>query len=157
MLWRSGRLACPKIRAQPGTSWRNRYEGGTVQASTCPKMTRVRGRLADLAQSFPRHSIRPRKPDLMTSAKPAARAAPPPLPPALDKTFKIGLVLQGLDEVLELARGILLLFLSPHAIEHLARLLTAHELSEDPHDLIARYLLHTTAHLSHGTTIFGAI
>jgi uncharacterized membrane protein len=35
--------------------------------------------------------------------------------------------------------------------------LTAHELSEDPHDLIARYLLHTTAHLSHGTTLFGAI
>jgi hypothetical protein len=35
--------------------------------------------------------------------------------------------------------------------------LTAHELSEDPHDLIARYLLHTTAHLSHGTTVFGAI
>src|SRR5216684_4932490 len=32
-----------------------------------------------------------------------------------------------------------------------------HELSEDPHDLIARYLLHTTAHLSHGTTVFGAI
>jgi len=80
-----------------------------------------------------------------------------PLSPALDKTFKIGLVLKGLDGVLEVVGGILLLFLSPDAIEHLVRMLTAHELSEDPHDLVARYLLHTTAHLNHGTTLFGAI
>jgi uncharacterized membrane protein len=79
------------------------------------------------------------------------------LSPALDTTFKIGLVLKGLDGVLEVAGGILLLFLSPQAIQHVVRALTAHELSEDPHDLIARYLLHTTAHLSHGTTLFGAI
>jgi uncharacterized membrane protein len=80
-----------------------------------------------------------------------------PLSPALDRTFKIGLVLKGLDGVLEVIGGILLLFLSPQAIQHLVRGLTAHELSEDPHDLIARYLLHTTAHLHHGTTLFGAI
>jgi uncharacterized membrane protein len=80
-----------------------------------------------------------------------------PLSPALDKTFKVGLVLKGLDGVLEVVGGILLLFLSPTAIEHLVRVLTAHELSEDPHDLVARYLLHTTAHLNHGTTLFGAI
>jgi uncharacterized membrane protein len=35
--------------------------------------------------------------------------------------------------------------------------LTAHELSEDPHDLFARSLLHTATHLTHGTTLFGAI
>jgi uncharacterized membrane protein len=87
----------------------------------------------------------------------AADTPAKPLPPALDKTFKIGLVLKGLDGILEIAGGILLLLLSPHAIDHLARALTAHELSEDPHDLIARYLLHTTAHLNHGTTVFGAI
>src|SRR5215471_18137982 len=80
-----------------------------------------------------------------------------PLSPALDKTFKIGLVLKGLDGVLEVVGGILLLFLSPTAIEHLVRMLTAHELSEDPHDVVARYLLHTTAHLNHGTTLFGAV
>jgi len=86
-------------------------------------------------------------------------AGPPAKPqsPALDTTFKIGLVLKGLDGILEVIGGILLLFLSPDAIQHLVRMLTAHELSEDPHDLIARYLLHTTAHLSHGTTLFGAI
>src|SRR5215472_743775 len=93
----------------------------------------------------------------MTASKPAADASARPLSPALDKTFKIGLVLKGLDGILEVAGGILLLFLSPHAIEHIARTLTAHELSEDPHDLIARYLLHSTSHLSSGITIFGAI
>jgi len=37
------------------------------------------------------------------------------------------------------------------------RALTAHELGQDPHDRIANYILHTTAHLSSGTTLFGAI
>jgi uncharacterized membrane protein len=94
-----------------------------------------------------------------TPAEPpsAADTLAKPLSPALDKTFKIGLVLKGLDGVLEVIGGILLLFLTPAAIQHLVRVLTAHELSEDPHDLIARYLLHTTAHLHHGTTLFGAI
>jgi uncharacterized membrane protein len=85
-----------------------------------------------------------------TSAEPPA----PPVSPALDKTFKIGLVLKGLDGILEIAGGILLLFLGPHAIEHIARTLTAHELSEDPHDLIARYILHTASHLTTSTTLF---
>ena len=88
-----------------------------------------------------------------TSAAPPAR----PLSRALDTTFKIGLVLKGLDGILEIVGGILLLFLSPQAIEHIARTLTAHELSEDPHDLIARYLLHTASHLTTSTTLFGAI
>ena len=86
-----------------------------------------------------------------------AEDTPKPLSPALDKTFKIGLVLKGLDGILEVIGGILLLFVSPDTINHLVRVFTAHELSEDPHDLIANYLLHTTAHLGRGTTIFGAI
>jgi len=93
----------------------------------------------------------------MTTTRTPAHGAAKPLSPALDTTFKIGLVLKGLDGILEVAGGILLLFLSPQAIQHLARMLTAHELSEDPHDLIARYLLHTTAHLNTAITIFGAI
>jgi uncharacterized membrane protein len=93
------------------------------------------------------------------TAKPATAASPPaePLSPGLDRTFRVGLVLKGLDGVLEVIGGILLLFVSPSAIQQLVRVLTAHELSEDPHDLVARYLLHTTAHLHHGTTLFGAI
>ena len=97
------------------------------------------------------------RPGPRTTAQAPDHGAAKPLSPALNTTFKIGLVLKGLDGILEVAGGILLLFLSPLAIEHVVRALTAHELSEDPHDLVARYLLHTTAHLSHGTTLFGAI
>src|SRR5215472_15155569 len=93
----------------------------------------------------------------MTTPTTSTSAPGKPLSPALDTTFKIGLVLKGLDGILEVAGGILLLFLSPHAIQHLVRALTAHELGEDPHDLIARYLLHSTAHLNTSITIFGAI
>ncbi len=87
------------------------------------------------------------------SASPQGR----PLSPALDKTFKIGLVLKGLDGILEVAGGLLLLFLSPQAIERIARTLTAHELSEDPHDFIASHVLHTTSHLTTSMTLYGAI
>ena len=80
-----------------------------------------------------------------------------PLPKGWHRTFEVGLVLKGLDGVLEVIGGVLLLVLSPQAIAHLARVLTAHELSEDPHDLFARYLLHTTGHLTTSTTLFGAI
>jgi uncharacterized membrane protein len=65
----------------------------------------------------------------MTASQPAASTSARPLSPALDKTFKIGLVLKGLDGILEVVGGLLLLFLSPAAIEHIVRTLTAHELS----------------------------
>ena len=93
----------------------------------------------------------------MTTSQAPSGAPARPLSPALDKTFKIGLVLKGLDGVLEIAGGMLLLFLSPHAIEHLIRALTAHELSEDPHDFIATHLLHSAGHLTASATLFGAI
>jgi uncharacterized membrane protein len=93
----------------------------------------------------------------MATSRTSARTPAAQLSPALDKTFKIGLVLKGLDGILEVAGGILLLFLSPHAIEHLARMLTAHELTQDPHDFIARHILHTASHLTTSTTLFGAI
>jgi uncharacterized membrane protein len=100
----------------------------------------------------------PRNPAHVTPEAGRARGgAAAPLSPALDKTFKIGLVLKGLDGILEVIGGVVLLFLSPHAIQHAVRALTAHELSEDPHNVIARYLLHSTSHLNSGVTIYGAV
>jgi uncharacterized membrane protein len=84
-------------------------------------------------------------------------SAAPTVPKALDRTFEVGLILKGLDGALEVVGGILLLAVSPRAIQHLVRVLTSLELSEDPHGLIARYLLHTTGHLTGSTTLFGAI
>jgi len=82
---------------------------------------------------------------------------PPGVPRALDQTFKIGLILKAADGVLEIVSGLLLLFLSPSTIDRIAHTLTAHELGQDPHDRIANYILHTTGHLSSGTTLFGAV
>jgi uncharacterized membrane protein len=82
---------------------------------------------------------------------------PPGVSPVLDRTFKVGLVLKAADGVLEIVAGALLLFISPSTIERFAHTVTAHELGEDPHDRLANYILHTTAHLGSGTTLFGAI
>jgi hypothetical protein len=90
-------------------------------------------------------------------AEPPAAAPPPALSAGLDPTFKIGLLLKAADGVLEIIGGLLLLFLSPAQIDHIVRTLTAHELAQDPHDLVARHLLHTTSHLTTATTLFGAI
>jgi uncharacterized membrane protein len=75
----------------------------------------------------------------------------------LDRTFFISLILKGLDGVLEVVGGVLLLIVTPAQIGALARFLTQHELSEDPHDLIANALLHLTGSLSVSASLFGAI
>lgn len=59
----------------------------------------------------------------------------------LDRAFEIGIVIKGIDGVLELLGGLLLLVLTPAAINHLLAGVTQHELSEDPHDFVATHLL----------------
>lgn len=75
----------------------------------------------------------------------------------VDRLFRIGMVLKGADGALEIAGGIVLLFVSPASIQHFVRALTAHELSEDPRDYIANHLLHSVVHLNRGLTLFGAV
>src|SRR2546425_4879063 len=53
--------------------------------------------------------------------------------------------------------GALLFFVSADQLRHVARILTLHELTEDPHDIVANYLLHASQRLSPGVTTFGAI
>ncbi|MFQ4149521.1 DUF2127 domain-containing protein [Arthrobacter sp. LAPM80] len=75
----------------------------------------------------------------------------------LGKTFKVSLILKGLDGVLELIGGILLLLVSPAQVGFLVEVLTQHELSEDPHDLIATVLVHLAGTMTVSATLFGAI
>lgn len=75
----------------------------------------------------------------------------------LDKTFWVALVLKGLDGVLEAIGGVLLLIVSPRQIGAVTRLLTQHELSEDPHDFIATTLVHLAANLTVSASLFGAV
>jgi uncharacterized membrane protein len=75
---------------------------------------------------------------------------------ALDRTFEISVALKGLDGVLEVIGGLVLLFIPPATQQGWARSLTAHELAQDPHDFIATHLLHSALQLSHSTTLFAA-
>jgi uncharacterized membrane protein len=53
--------------------------------------------------------------------------------------------------------GLLLLLVSPATIDRVVTSLTQHELSEDPHDLIATHLLKTAHGLTGSAVLFGAI
>ena len=75
----------------------------------------------------------------------------------LDRVFEIGIIAKGVNGAIELLGGLLLLFVTPDWIRHLAVSLTRVELSEDPHDFIATHLLHTTNGLTGNAVLFGAV
>lgn len=74
----------------------------------------------------------------------------------LDRTFAVGILLKGLDGVLEVVGGVLLLAVNPATITGLVTWLTQHELSEDPHDYLATHLLHYAGTLTSSSVRFGA-
>lgn len=76
---------------------------------------------------------------------------------ALDIAFRISIVLKGLDGGLELIGGVLLLVLSPTALNGIARVVFQRELLEDPHDFVANHVLTLTAGLHVSGTLFGAV
>ncbi len=76
---------------------------------------------------------------------------------ALDRTFRVSLILKGLDGILELIGGLLALFISPTQLSVIVRALTQHELSEDPNDFIANYLIHFANGLSVSASVFAAV
>jgi len=70
--------------------------------------------------------------------------------------FLIGVIGKGVDGLLETLGGLMLFIVTPGQIEWLAEALTMHELSQDPNDLIATYLLNSARALSAGTEEFAA-
>jgi uncharacterized membrane protein len=76
---------------------------------------------------------------------------------SLDRVFRTSVILKGIDGALEVVGGLILLILSPTTIQATVRTLTEHELSQDPHDFVARHLLHATGGLTHGATIYAGI
>ena len=78
-------------------------------------------------------------------------------PSALDRTFRVSITLKGIDGVLEIVGGVILLFVAPNTLQHWAKMLTAHELAQDPHDFVAQHLLRSASTLSRSTTLFGAV
>jgi uncharacterized membrane protein len=74
----------------------------------------------------------------------------------LDWTFAVALVLKGLDGVLEMVGGVLLLAVSRQTLLGWVVALTQHELSEDPHDFVFTHLLAGAQHLSGASQTFAA-
>ena len=75
----------------------------------------------------------------------------------LRRLFKIGVLLKGLDGVLETVGGTLFLLISRPELHHLVIKLTRPEILEDPDDLIANSLRHAFGHLSAGGKFFGSM
>jgi uncharacterized membrane protein len=64
------------------------------------------------------------------------------------RAFDVGVILKGIDGVVEFAGGTALLLTSQPAIRHAVSFLTHAELIEDPHDFLANLLVHLSQHLS---------
>lgn len=73
-----------------------------------------------------------------------------------DKTYEIGIAIKGIDGILELIGGILVLALSPHAITGITKYLTEDALAENPHNFIAPHILHAGEKLASGHNLFAA-
>ena len=58
--------------------------------------------------------------------------------------FELGILVKGVDGGLELVGGLLLVFLPPAAINRVLLFFVQGELKEDPADLVANLLVHTT-------------
>ena len=74
----------------------------------------------------------------------------------LDTAFNISVILKGLDGLIQLIGGVLLLLIKPELINKIIIALTQHELSEDPKDIIANHLLKIATHTT-GTQLFGGM
>lgn len=71
--------------------------------------------------------------------------------------FNISVTMKGVDGLLEVIGGLLLLVISPAQLLAIVRMLTQHELTQDPDDAVARYLLHSIQGLSADAKTFGAV
>ena len=70
--------------------------------------------------------------------------------------FRVGIVAKGVDGLLEIIGGLMLLVVSPELVRGAAAFLTAHELSEDPDDWLANSVRHLVTSFSHDTERFAA-
>jgi uncharacterized membrane protein len=75
----------------------------------------------------------------------------------LDKTYEIGIVIKGIDGVLELIGGVLVLVLSPGTILNITNFFTQDALQENPHNILANHIEKAGHHLASGQTTFAAL
>lgn len=73
------------------------------------------------------------------------------------RLFRVGVLLKGVDGILEVLGGFLLLFVTSGSIHSIVWMLTEREISEDPTDAIASLLRHATDALTLDTKTFASI
>ncbi len=71
--------------------------------------------------------------------------------------FEAGILLKAIDGVLEVAGGVLLLFIKPVLLNRIIVALTQHELAEDPDDVWAGFLIHLAQKYTTDMQLFGTL
>jgi uncharacterized membrane protein len=72
----------------------------------------------------------------------------------LDKVFEAGIVIKGLDGLVEFITGLVLLFISPTQMHSIIVFVTQGETAEDPKDKFVKLLFHSTQHYGAGSKTF---
>ncbi len=70
--------------------------------------------------------------------------------------FDLGVILKGIDGLIEAAGGLFLMFSSRSRLDAIVSFFTRAELVEDPHDAIANYLTHAFRGFSGAAQFFGS-
>ena len=70
--------------------------------------------------------------------------------------FDFTLLLKGLHAAIEVIGGVILYIVSAQSILNIVKFVVADEVREDPHDLLANYLLAFAQHFGGGTQFFAA-
>jgi uncharacterized membrane protein len=72
-------------------------------------------------------------------------------------SFRTGITLKGIDGLLEAIGGVLLWFINPGQLGTTLQTIFEHELLRDPHDILARHLLHTSERIAQSDPLFASI
>ena len=75
----------------------------------------------------------------------------------LHRLFDIGVVFKGIDGLLEIAGGVVLMLATQPELRRAVVFLTQHELSEDPHDAVAHVLRDAVFGLTSDAKVFGSV
>lgn len=71
-----------------------------------------------------------------------------------DKVFEYGILIKGLDGLIELFTAVTLIFVSPKMLQGLVVLATHRELARDPDDFISNFLIHASHQFTNSGRLF---
>ena len=72
----------------------------------------------------------------------------------LDKVFEVGIIIKGINGILETLAGLLLLFLTPQRLQHFIEFVTQLNVNNEKQSKIITMFLHSVDHLGTGNRIF---